>query len=116
MNCLPSDIPVCREGFTLLGCPVGCHMYCDKTVLARVSKIKEILDKLPDLEDTQMETTLLRSCLALPKLNFALRGTPPHYIPQSINTFDTIYEMAGGPLTDRAWLNYQALLVVSILD
>ena len=77
INPPPSDVPVVREGFTLLGCPVGPPSFCESTVMNRVKKVKEALARLPDLEDSQMEATLLRSCLALPKVAFVLRTTPP---------------------------------------
>ena len=51
---------------------------------------------LPDLEDSQMEATLLRSCLALPKVAFVLRTTPPppSHITEAINAFDNAMEDA----------------------
>ena len=68
-----------------------------------------MLSKLPDLEDSQMETALLRSCLALPKVAFALRTCPPCHVKQATASFDDIMrealaDLAGGPLPDWAWL------------
>ncbi len=51
-------------------------------------KVKESLAKLPELEDSQLETTLLHSCLTLPKVPFSLRTCPPDYIKQATATFD----------------------------
>ena len=58
------------------------------TVLKGVKKVQEILAKLGDLHDSQMETTLLRSCLALPKMAFALRTIPPSHTQQATVVFD----------------------------
>ena len=75
-NPIPSDIPIVRERFTLLGCPIGSPAFCAASVLERVKKVQEGLDLLPVLEDSQMAATLLRSCLDLSKLSFALRTCP----------------------------------------
>ena len=71
--------------------------------------MKETLTRLPDLEDSQMETTLLRSCLALPKVSFSLRSCPPDFIKQGTANFDdamwdALSDLVGSPLTDWAWL------------
>ncbi len=56
-----------------------------------------------------METALLRSCLALPKVSFSLRTCPPDHIKQATVTFDeslrdALSDLAGSPLSDWAWL------------
>ena len=87
-NLLPSNIPVARKGFDLLGCPIVSPTYCTSSVLRRVKKVEEILRLLPELEDSQMEATLLLACLALPKVFIALRNCPPTYITKAISKFD----------------------------
>ena len=108
-NSLPADIPSTRGGFDLLGSPIGPASHCESTVLKRVKKVQEILAKLGDLQDSQMETTLLRSCLALPKVAFALRTSPPSHTQQATVVFDNAMleapsDLAGGPLPEWAWL------------
>lgn len=108
-NPLPSDIPITRNGFTLLGCPIGPSNYCDDAFSKRVRKVKESLSRLSDLEDSQMEMALLRSCLALPKVSFSLRSCPPDYIREGTAIFDdalrdALSDIAGSPLSDWAWL------------
>ena len=108
-NPLPADIPVTRGGFSLLGCPVGPATFCEDFVSQRVGKIKDCLSKLPVLEDSQIEMSLLRSCLALPKLSFSLRTCPPSHIIQATAAFDdtmhdALSELVGSPLTEWAWL------------
>ena len=71
-NTLPKEILICREGFTLLGCPIGPPNNCNSIFTKRVQKVKDILSKLPDSKDSQMEVTLLRSCLAVPKIMISL--------------------------------------------
>ena len=56
-----------------------------------------------------MEATLLRSCLALPKVAFSLRTCPPSHIIQATATFDdamreALTDLTGCPLFGWAWL------------
>ncbi len=73
---LPPDIPITRRGFSLLGCPAPPD-FCDDVFHNRIQKVKASLHALSDLKDAQLECTLLRSCLALPKISFILRACPP---------------------------------------
>ena len=57
-------------------------------MMKRIEKVAEAVSKLQDLEDSQMEITLLRSCLALPKMAFSLRCCPPSHIQQAVSAFD----------------------------
>ena len=64
---------------------------------------------LRDMEDSQLETTLLRSCLALPKVSYVLRTCPPSHIARATMDFDaTIMEslesILGGPCSEWSWL------------
>ena len=45
-------------------------------MMRRVEKVKEVLSRLLDLEDSQMVTTLLCSCLTLPRMAFSLWTCP----------------------------------------
>ena len=58
---LPSDIPITRRGFSVLGCPIGPPDFCEEMFQARLEKVKVSLSALRDLDDSQMETSLLRS-------------------------------------------------------
>ena len=78
-------------------------------MLKRVEKVMAAVSRLPDLEDSQFETTLLRSCLALPKVAFSLRCCPPSHIKDAISVFDdvmrdTLGAITGGSIPDWAWL------------
>ena len=75
-NPLPSEIPTTGEGFVLLSSPIGPPSFNEAAVLNRVEKVKEILSKLQDLKGAQMEASLLRSCLALPKISFSASPSP----------------------------------------
>ena len=110
---LPPDIPVTSGGFCLLSCPIGPPSYCEEIVQARITRIRESLAALHDMQDSQLETTLLRSCLALPKFSYILRTSPPSYIEQATRDFDvavreTLEVILGGPLSE--WSGLKASL------
>ena len=97
------NIPTTSEGFTLLGSPIGLANFCESNLSICVNKIREALSCLGDIQDSQMETTLLRSCLALPKLAYILRCCPPALIPNALNLFDSLLrdalsDLVGSPL------------------
>ena len=83
--------------------------HCEETMLRMVGKVQDVLHCLPDLQDSQMEATILRSCLALPKVSFALRSTPHSHIRNGTNAFDNamleaVSDLAGGLLHSWAWM------------
>ena len=87
---------------------MGSVLTRNESVLKRVDKIRSILERVRDLQDSQMEATLLRSCLSLPKVVFALRTCPQVHIFHALQTFDHIMlealsDLAGGPLSNWAW-------------
>ena len=105
----PPDIPISEEGFVLLGSPIGPASFCESTFLRRVRKVEAALAHLPDLKDSQMETTLLRSCLSFQKVAFALHTCPPSHINGATKAFDAVMrealsDLAGGPLSDWSWM------------
>ncbi|XP_064394938.1 uncharacterized protein LOC135342184 [Halichondria panicea] len=108
VNPLPSAIPIVREGFSLLGCPVGPPDFCEASFQTRIDKIKLSLNLLHTLEDSQAQTTLLRSCLALPKVVSVLRACPPGRVGTTAHDFDcsirrALESILGGPLSDWSW-------------
>ena len=103
----PPEIPISRSGFVLLGSPIGPADFCEASARCRVEKIRAAEAKIRVLEDSQMETTLLRSCLSLPKFNFILRSCLPSRTYQASKAFDTLMrdalsDLTGAPLSD--WL------------
>ncbi len=56
--------------------PIGPPSYCETVLHTRVNKLKETLSVLHDMKDSQLETALLRSCLALPKLSYTCPPQP----------------------------------------
>ena len=59
--------------------------------------------------DSQLESTLLHSCLALPKVSFVLRTCPLSHICDTVQEFDqsirnTLEAISGGPMSYWSWL------------
>ena len=75
---------------------------------ARISKIQSTLAHLPDLHESQIECSLLRSCLSLPKIAFALRTCPPDFIYPALTAFDNLIgealsQLVSSPLSNWFW-------------
>ena len=87
---------------------MGPPSFCNAALLKRVEKVSNYLRKLPDLQDSQSETTLFRHCLSLPKILFSLRTCPPEFIKQATDVFDAqirdiLADIAGGALPEWSW-------------
>ena len=91
-NPLPPDIPISKSGFVLLGSPIGPASSCQKIVMTRVQKVRDLLSQLPDLQYPQMETAILHSCLAFPKILFTLRSCPLNCIQEAVFPSDNSIE------------------------
>ena len=105
---LPPEVLVVRGGFCL-GCPIGPSSFCEEVLQDRVGRIRESLGVLRDMHDSHLETSLLCSCLALPKLSYILRTCPPSSIINAAAGFDAAIREAlesilGGPLTEWSWI------------
>ena len=84
-----------------------CSRYWKVTVMR--TTVPRTTDRLGDLGDSQLETTLLRSCLSLPKLSFTLRSCPPSHICYGAKAFDEairecLEHIIGGPISQWSWL------------
>ncbi len=90
---LPPDMSITRRGFLLLGCPVGPPDFCEEVFFNRIQKVKASLHALSDLKDAQLECTLLRSCLALPKISFILRACPPPPPPSHLHNSTAAFDL-----------------------
>ena len=79
------------------------------SALARIKKVQDGLHRLSDLQDSQMEATLLRSCLSLPKVAYMICTCPPGLIQRALEEFDhtmreAVSDIMGCPLSNWAWL------------
>ena len=61
-------------------------------IIKKVRKIENILTKIKDIQDPQIEYALIRACAGYPKFAHILRSLSPNQIPEAIKLFDqTIY-------------------------
>ncbi len=89
LSTLLKSPPLAGFFFSFLGCPVGPPDYCEVVFQVRLAKLQTTLDAVHDMGDSQLETTLLRSCLALPKAAFILRVCPPScHVANTTRAFD----------------------------
>ena len=63
---LPPDIPSTSEGFALLGFPIGPSSFCEEFLQPRIEKLNDAVNRLSDLEDSQLQTTLLHPAFHSP--------------------------------------------------
>ena len=77
-----------EEDFTLLGAPIT-----EKALEGVMMKKLEDLDRMSDrlqLLDSHDALYILRHSLAIPKVNFFLRGAPCHKIPEVLDRYDQV--------------------------
>ena len=95
LNGIPGGMKRCVGcGFDILGSPVGEESFCDEYVAKRVEKIKFGIRRLELIDDPQIEATLIRSCLGMPKFGFALRSAPFCQIRSAVAAFDEVIDEA----------------------
>ena len=108
-NPLPPEIPVTSAGFTLLGAPIGPSSFLSSSLSHTISNLSQTLSLLPALHDSQMETTLLRSCFSLSKLSTFLHTCNPTSLTSFYESFDSLIlsslsESIGAHLSQWSWL------------
>ena len=106
-NLLPSGIPILRNGFVLLGC--WSVVFYHSVLMRKVVKVKELLSRVPKLQHSQMENTLLHHCLSFPKFTFSLKTCPPTFTREGATSLDKLLrtdlsDMVGSPVSDLSWL------------
>ena len=97
-----------EEGIILLGAPLGSAQFEADFIQGKVDKIRDITGILPLLQDAHTEFALLRSCLALPKISFLLRGVDTSRHVLLLQEFDQVTREAlirilGAPVDGRTW-------------
>ena len=83
------------------GSPFGSSSFCTSVVLKRVEKIRDTLSALKSLQDSQIPFTLLRACLALPKISFALRTCARAAFDEGMR--EALSDIVGAPVPEWSW-------------
>lgn len=110
LSIFPPEVSRRRHGLEILGAPISLSgEFSNEVVSNRVFKAITVINKLHELEDPQLELTLLRTCVGIPKIMFCLRTVDPDKATQSLNTFDSCLNSAleniiGKPLSDASRL------------
>ena len=91
-NPLLPDIPTTSDRFVLRS-PIGPPSFCNSYIKSRVGKLSHAL---PDLQDSQLETTLLRACLGFPTISFSLCTCPSTLIKEATQSFDSLIRSSLG--------------------
>ena len=99
------------EGFALLGGPVGAPEFRRATVAERADKLKETLTALSDVQNSQVEYHLLRSCLGAAKFSYVTRTCDPAVCQGEFQNFDiaqceALQDILGAPLAfgSKEWI------------
>ena len=106
------------RGLELLGTPIGSDDLVQEFVNDRISGIeKSIVSNLSVLENPQIQLSLLRSCLSLPKIVYTLRTCKPASLDAAYKRFDNIQfsaleDILASSISSFAWR--QATLPVSL--
>ena len=97
------------EGFILLGSPIGSQSFMNSTLNERIGKIEDtVLNKIPTLEDPQLQLSLTRSTHSYVKFVYSTRTCDTDSISPALNRFDEIQRTAlegivGAALTPQAY-------------
>ena len=96
------------DGFTLLGSPIGLPAFMAAQLNHRIDKIEDTLvNKIPQLEDPQVQLCLTRSTQSIVKFIYSMRTCDPLSIQPCLQRFDRIQSSAlesiiGAALTPQA--------------
>ena len=89
--------------------PLAHPDFSEEVFQASLAKVRASLGALRDTGDSQLETSLLHSCLTLPKISFVLCTCSPRHICHTTVDFDSAIResvelIMGGHLPDWLWL------------
>ncbi len=107
---LPGEFRVLdRDGFTLLGAPIGSPEYCEGFIRGKVAELKELFGMLGDMPDTQAAMAILRNCMGYCKIVHLIRVVGPELKGSAVEGFDgevrqTVERLLGDSIGDPQWL------------
>ena len=101
------------EGIIVLGAPVGNDRYVCQSLETKVEKVRQITELLPLLQDPHIEHSLLRSCLALPKITFLLRAVDTSRFPSVLERFDEVTRDALSRILGTPVSDVRAILILT---
>ena len=91
----PKEVERFRDGFELLGSPIGDAAFCRKHIGKFTAKaVAHTLGPLSSLEDPQVVHMLLRLCASFCRVVHLLRAVPTPYAREAIAEFDSAVQKA----------------------
>ena len=95
MHEFPPEIKrITTGGVALLGSAVGCGVFAAAELDKRVVKVTRQIEALRALEDSQIELSLLRLCLGVPNMVYAMRTMAPQDITDPLRRADEVITAA----------------------
>ena len=108
-NLFPSDIKIVEVGTEMLGVPVGNTGFCQEFFENKLTKVTDLLQRVDDLEDTQVSFMLISKCVAFCRFAFFARSSVNSATIDAFNDFDKMIRhaldqlLAGTGITDQQW-------------
>ena len=91
----PAEVERFRDGFELLGSPIGDEAFCSKFISKFTTKaVTNTLGPLSSLDDPQIVHMLLRLCASYCRVVHLLRAVPPSFACAAIADFDCAVQKA----------------------
>ncbi len=91
----PKEVERFRDGFELLGSPIGDAAFCRKHIRKFTAKaVAHTLGPLSSLDDPQVVHMLLRLCASFCRVVDLLRAMPTPYAHEAIAEFDSAVQKA----------------------
>jgi hypothetical protein len=91
----PAEVERFRDGFELLGSPIGDEAFCSKFISKFTTKaVTNTLGPLSSLDDPQIVHMLIRLCASYCRVVHLLRAVPPSFARAAIAEFDCAVQKA----------------------
>ena len=114
----PAQVERLRDGFELLGSPIGDEAFCTNFINKFTAKaVKHTLGPLSSLDDPQVVHMLIRLCASFCRVVHLLRAVPTPFARQAVDVFDREVQKAlahgvGILFPERAWLQLRLPLTL----
>ena len=107
-NLFPTELKVVTNGLGIMGAPIGSNDFCATFFKNRLEKLKRLLVKIDDIENTQVSFLLLNKCVAYCRFAFFSRTSINAATFEVFQQFDccirkALESLVGSSTTDSQW-------------
>ena len=88
-NMFPPEIIRAKDGIRLLGAPIGCDSFIKSEFGKKVEEINQLMEKIKELHNPQLELILYRCGASFPKINFLLRTVDEKVVAEELELFES---------------------------